>query len=697
MRLRSDWIRGLQAGVFLALWAAVASATPSQVPDPTKCVLQSAFLDVEGSTGGQPDNCSDGRCGNFTVTIRDALNAPILGSTVVIDFSACSDIQISCDQLTAVTGQSYVSPKRVSGVTNASGQFTFKVQGAANASPTTGNTTTAGTNAGVACATVYADGVQLTPQLMVVAYDINGLGSPTGAVSGPDASLVGSEVHKVALGAQARQRDDYNHSGTINEDDYNISCNMVRQAGLGTGSQKTAPFCASLLVSGGGADALSSRPINPEQVEATLNIDARALGRPFYVDQVPCACYDASVIQTVTVTGSASTIHRFTPCFPSCVFEEVTFKVSATNVVTVDPALAPAVTGNGTGTLVVNSYLFPPADDDIDQSMGQFVIIADPKFWPIVATYPGYAVTSSGLHRFFSPVLYDPATTIGRSALLHEGDAGDLAGVPVGTLGHNISDADFGVVPPGFSGPPGTPELHTEVATLNMVDHQGSGAAVRAGTAAPDRPWSPGEIQPTTPGGGIFPAKSFFNIYAEFDLPAFGGNPGLTTLYNSSPLLVENDNLECIPPTVVYFHGQTPPVPIVFKADDTQLPKRWLAGERLGWLVLGGHGLNYDPALNLKATGNHTSGTTTGGLSDFLQIMSEQVEMADTATRAVDVMDVVVSAPLAAYVLPAYSDSFLVALDQAATAARAGDPCESIRVLGTHREGAKGAEGARSF
>ena len=134
---------------------------------------------------------------------------------------------------------------------------------------------------------------------------------------------------------------------------------------------------------------------------------------------------------------------------------------------------------------------------------------------------------------------------------------------------------------------------------------------------------------------------------------------------------------------MVYFHGQTPPVPIVFKADDTQLPKRWLAGERLGWLVLGGHGLNYDPALNLKATGNHTSGTTTGGLSDFLQIMSEQVEMADTATRAVDVMDVVVSAPLAAYVLPAYSDSFLVALDQAATAARAGDPCESIRVLGT--------------
>jgi len=219
-----------------------AAAAIAGVPSDKSTIGGAGFIDVEGSTSGNPDNCSDGRCGNLTVTIRDFANNVIAGSTVVIDFSACSDIQLSCDQLNAATGQSYLGGKKVAGTTNASGQFVFKIQGAASASPTTTNTTSPGTNVGVACAQVFADGVSLGA-LKVSAYDVNGLGSPTGAVNGADVSLVAAENSKIALGAQARQRDDYNHSGSINGADVAAASSMSSQASLGTGSQKTAPFC----------------------------------------------------------------------------------------------------------------------------------------------------------------------------------------------------------------------------------------------------------------------------------------------------------------------------------------------------------------------------------------------------------------------------------------------------------------------
>jgi hypothetical protein len=221
----------------------VASAALANVPDPSKTTMTGGgYIDVEGSTAGQPDNCSDGKCGNLTITVRDFANNIIAGSTVVIDFSACSDIQLSCDQLNAVTQQSYLGGKKVAGTTTAGGTFVFKVQGASNATTTTTNTTSPGTNAGVACAQVYADGVSIGG-LKVVAYDVNGLGSPSGAVNGADVATVSAENAKIALGAQPRQRDDYNHSGTVNGADVSQISSMSSQAALGTGTQKTAPFC----------------------------------------------------------------------------------------------------------------------------------------------------------------------------------------------------------------------------------------------------------------------------------------------------------------------------------------------------------------------------------------------------------------------------------------------------------------------
>ena len=230
----------LLCGVFI--WATTAAAT-IPLGDCSKCTIQGQYIAVEGSTAGNPDNCSDNRCGNFNVTIRDFANNLISGVTVVIDFSACPDIRLSCDQLNSTTGQSYLAGNRVMGVTNALGQFTFKVQGAANAVPTTSNTTSPGIPISTACAQVYADGIGLNPALIVAAYDVNGLGSPSGSVNGADASLVAAEVVKVGLGATAHTRDDYNNSNSVTGPDASISAQMVVQAALGTGSQYTGPFC----------------------------------------------------------------------------------------------------------------------------------------------------------------------------------------------------------------------------------------------------------------------------------------------------------------------------------------------------------------------------------------------------------------------------------------------------------------------
>jgi len=228
----------------------VVSISSAQLPSAATSVLSGNFIAVEGSTGGLPDNCADGRCGNYLIIVNDAFGAPIGGTTVWIDFSACPDIQTSCDQLTAVTGQTEAVPKSVFGVTSPGGAFVFRVQGASNATPP-GPNTSPGTNAGVPCATVWAQ--SLPPflpgapvplgNLVVSAYDINGLGSPTTAVNALDVSLVQAEALKVAGGGTARARDDYNFTNTVSAADVGISSTMALQQAAGTGSKVTGPYC----------------------------------------------------------------------------------------------------------------------------------------------------------------------------------------------------------------------------------------------------------------------------------------------------------------------------------------------------------------------------------------------------------------------------------------------------------------------
>ena len=100
----------------MTLFAARAGAQVIIDPfDPIRSTLQSSYIAISGQTAGEPDLCSDQRCGNFVVTIRNFANDPVAGSAVMIDFSGCTDIQLACDQLTASTGQTYLGNKRVVG------------------------------------------------------------------------------------------------------------------------------------------------------------------------------------------------------------------------------------------------------------------------------------------------------------------------------------------------------------------------------------------------------------------------------------------------------------------------------------------------------------------------------------------------------------------------------------------------------
>jgi hypothetical protein len=100
---------------------------------------------------------------------------------------------------------------------------------------------------------------------------------------------------------------------------------------------------------------------------------------------------------------------------------------------------------------------------------------------------------------------------------------------------------------------------------------------------------------PNGPAGPDLPARSFFDIFVEVNLPPLPSTasivafpPGGAILTNDTPLIVTNFNLTTLPPSVMYIHGATPAaVPLRFKFNN---PPYWAAGDLFGTLVLAGHG-----------------------------------------------------------------------------------------------------------
>jgi hypothetical protein len=222
-------------------------------------------------------------------------------------------------------------------------------------------------------------------------------------------------------------------------------------------------------------------------------------------------------------------------------------------------------------TLAQGTFPAGPADDNTT-SLGKFILIVTNQSFHnalMASGYPGY---NPPQRRLTSNVLGDRNTVIGRSDVITDGSTQDIGGVPTGSSGTIVSDLSHPLFPPPGTcfteGPPGSREVHTEIVSLNLTD--GGGQAVRAGPVwAPAVPGSFGEVESKDPIGdptNDFPAESFFDVYVEVDLPPFGAVPA-SILFNPvwAPMLVCDDNLDSLPPRVVYVHGHTPAVPAFFK------------------------------------------------------------------------------------------------------------------------------------
>ena len=260
-------------------------------------------------------------------------------------------------------------------------------------------------------------------------------------------------------------------------------------------------------------------------------------------------------------------------------------------------------------TLHAQRYAAYPAGDDSASSLGQFRLIVDGAWVDIMDAalagsvftttegLPGVWIYDGGV--FTSPVLFDPATTVGRSDGFLSESALDTNGVIAGhTPGRTYVSESQLIVKPAWADATGRVyEVHTFMKSLHLTDSHTAnlGFSVRAGMLAPTRPVSAGEVEAYSTNSD-FPARSFFNIYVEVDIPAAGPLPAVQ-LVNVQPLLVENAVIYGFPPRAFYIHGNTNAVPVYFNQDFTitnnngslTVPR----GTLFGQLTLAGHGMSY--------------------------------------------------------------------------------------------------------
>jgi hypothetical protein len=154
-----------KAVLFAGAGVLVASSVMAAVPSPTDSDVP-CQINLVGTTGGVADSR-----GQLTMTIRDLAHNPIAGSSVVIDFDACTpDIRVcSVQPFAGVTADCSTTVGEVNAVTDGSGVVTLRIVGGAN------NAASGTPAAGFRCATVYADGVSMGTT-NIGAFDENGAG-----------------------------------------------------------------------------------------------------------------------------------------------------------------------------------------------------------------------------------------------------------------------------------------------------------------------------------------------------------------------------------------------------------------------------------------------------------------------------------------------------------------------------------------
>jgi hypothetical protein len=200
-----------KASLLCACGLVVAAAAMAGVPSPGNS-SKPTFIDVVGTKAGVPDpgQATLDAGGNpvfstFTVTVRDFSNNLIVNSQVVVDFSACTDMNLCT---VVVGGKTQDCPTRtIRGFTDGSGQIQFQILGAGK---------NAGNAAGPAggCANIIADGVSLVHPT-VTEYDENGALAPTGGgVGGADLAAWVSDFGHVGTSGY-KGRSDFNHDGAL--------------------------------------------------------------------------------------------------------------------------------------------------------------------------------------------------------------------------------------------------------------------------------------------------------------------------------------------------------------------------------------------------------------------------------------------------------------------------------------------------
>jgi len=225
----------------------VAGAAMANVPDPTKSSAPNFILLVGKINGGTTDDPA----GTRTVTVRDFANNPIAGATVTVDFSGCCDINLC----STGTGHNCAA-RTVSGVTNASGQYTFTPLGAAkdpgNLVPPAeyGGCGASGVHiyANAGTGNVELKGTQPGPGLGLpptgVTIDLNGAGGGSNGTSGSDVSNLINLFGAVSLGAPYKGRGDTNFDLQISGADVSAEIAHFGRLSLLAAVGCTGAFCA---------------------------------------------------------------------------------------------------------------------------------------------------------------------------------------------------------------------------------------------------------------------------------------------------------------------------------------------------------------------------------------------------------------------------------------------------------------------
>lgn len=154
--------RPVLLAALLALLATFSNLAHADLPPGNNSTIPSMIRLVGADPLGHPDPW-----GVFTVTVRDFANAPVVGSSVIVDFTAATDVALCGVQGPGTS----LGPLGAMGVTGADGGVTMTLLGHGIAgAPVTSPS----------AVKIYADGVFLG-SVRVAAFDLDGAGGVNGA------------------------------------------------------------------------------------------------------------------------------------------------------------------------------------------------------------------------------------------------------------------------------------------------------------------------------------------------------------------------------------------------------------------------------------------------------------------------------------------------------------------------------------